>query len=169
MAEKYLKALKGFAPLPLRLIVGYGFLAHGVAKLERGPEHFISIIQALGVPFAEPMAWLTIVLELIGGVLMLAGFFVPLIAVPMLAILAVALVTVHAQFGFSSIKLLDVTSLGPRFGPPGMETDLLYIGGIVALVLGGPGPLAIDNWVRRRFPMGRHLRGLRSLSPPSGD
>lgn len=157
MTDRLLKTLKEYAPLPLRAVIGYGFLAHGVAKLERGPEHFVSILQGLGVPFAEPMAWLTIALEVIGGVLMFAGFLVPLIAVPMLAILAVALVTVHAQFGFSSIKLLDVTSLGPRFGPPGMETDLLYIGGITALVLGGPGPFAIDNWLRRSFSAARRF------------
>ena len=28
--------LMRWAPIPLRLIVGYGFLVHGVAKLERG-------------------------------------------------------------------------------------------------------------------------------------
>jgi uncharacterized membrane protein YphA (DoxX/SURF4 family) len=37
-----LKDFARTAPLPLRLIVGYGFFAHGLAKLERGPEHFAS-------------------------------------------------------------------------------------------------------------------------------
>jgi putative oxidoreductase len=154
---KVFRELRGFALLPMRIVIGYGFFAHGVAKLHRGPVHFVSVLHALGVPFAETMAWLTILLEVIGGLLMLAGFLVPLVALPMLAILTVALVTVHAQFGFSSIKLLGVTSSGPRFGPPGMETDLLYIAGIAALVLGGPGPFAIDNWLRRNFARGRAL------------
>jgi putative oxidoreductase len=158
MIQEHLKALKGLAPLPVRLMIGYGFFAHGIAKVARGPEHFVSIIQALGIPFGEPMAWFTIGLELICGAMMIAGFLVPLIALPMLAILAVAIVTVHAQFGFSSIKLLDVTSSGPRFGPPGMETDLLYIAGIAALVLGGPGPFAVDHWLRRQFSRARRSR-----------
>ena len=146
-----LKTLARIAPLPLRLIIGYGFLVHGLAKLERGPEHFVGIVQAIGVPFPDVMAWLTIVVEVVCGLLMLAGALVPLIALPMAAVLIVALATVHIQFGFTSIKLLDVTPSGPRFGPPGIETDLLYIAGLATLVLGGPGPAAVDNWLRQRF------------------
>ena len=32
-----------WAPLPLRLIVGYGFIAHGYAKLMKGPDAFVAI------------------------------------------------------------------------------------------------------------------------------
>jgi putative oxidoreductase len=39
-----------WAPIPLRLIVGYGFMEHGVAKLARGLDAFPAILQALGVP-----------------------------------------------------------------------------------------------------------------------
>ena len=148
MRERFRDKIKTFAPLPIRLVIGYGFLAHGIAKIERGPHHFASILHALGVPFPESLAWLTIGVEVFGGLMMIVGVLIPLIALPMLVILAVALVTVHAQFGFSSIKLLDVTPTGPRFGPPGMETDLLYVAGLAALILAGPGPLAVDTWLR---------------------
>jgi hypothetical protein len=36
-----------WAPVPMRLIVGYGFMAHGYAKLIRGPEHFVGVLHAL--------------------------------------------------------------------------------------------------------------------------
>ena len=39
-----------WAPIPLRLIVGYGFMEHGFAKLARGPDAFPAILHALGVP-----------------------------------------------------------------------------------------------------------------------
>ena len=39
---------------PLRLIVGYGFVAHGVAKVMNGPGHFADVLQALGVPARTP-------------------------------------------------------------------------------------------------------------------
>jgi putative oxidoreductase len=39
-----------WAPLPLRLIVGYGFAEHGFAKLLRGPENFTGLLHALGTP-----------------------------------------------------------------------------------------------------------------------
>ena len=59
--------LNQWAPIPLRLIVGYGFIAHGYAKLSRGPETFAVVLHAIGVPFPYLMAWLTTLVELIGG------------------------------------------------------------------------------------------------------
>lgn len=137
-----------WAPLPLRLIVGYGFFMHGLAKLQKGPEHFVEIVHAIGVPMPHLMAWLTIGVELVGGVAVLLGAFVTLASIPMAAVLIVAMVTVHLPFGFTSIKLIAVTSAGPRFGPPGVETDLLYLACLAALVMGGPGPLAALRYRR---------------------
>ena len=42
------------------------------------------------------------------------------------------------------IKLEAITPAGPHFGQPGYETNLLYLAGLAALVLGGPGPFALD-------------------------
>jgi putative oxidoreductase len=140
-----------WAPLPLRLIVGFGFIAHGYAKLARGPDAFVAIVQAIGTPAPHLMAWLTIGVELAGGLAVLLGAFVPLVSLPMAAVLVVAIVTVHLPFGFTSIKLLAVTAAGPQFGPPGYETDLLYLACLVALVLGGSGPWSIDSLIARRL------------------
>jgi putative oxidoreductase len=154
--------LARWAPIPLRLIVGYGFIAHGIAKLERGPEVFVEILHALGTPAPQFMAWLTIFVELFGGLAVLLGAFVPWVSAPMVVVLLVAIFTVHLPFGFTSIKLMAVTADGPKFGPPGYETDLLYLACLAALLLAGSGPLAVDNWIatwlRRksqtsRFPM----------------
>ena len=91
--------------LPLRLIVGYGFMEHGIAKLARGPESFTAILHALHLPAAPLLAWATIFIELLGGLAVLLGAFVPLVSVPMVIVLLVAIVTVHLPNGFSSIKL----------------------------------------------------------------
>jgi putative oxidoreductase len=139
--------LAHWAPLPIRLIVGFGFLEHGLAKLEKGPEHFVDIVNALGTPLPHLMAWLTIWIELLGGLAVMLGALVTPLSIPMAAVLLVAMFTVHVQFGFTSIKLMAVTPQGPTFGPPGVETDLLYLAGLAALVLGGSGPLAIDHWI----------------------
>lgn len=139
-----------FAPLPLRLIVGYGFMAHGYAKLARGPEHFISVLGALGVPAPVFMGWLTIGTELVGGLAVLAGALITLVSAPLAAILLVAALTVHLPYGFSSIKLQAVTSAGAQFGKPGYELDLLYLACLVTLVLTGAGPLSVDKWIIRR-------------------
>src|SRR3981081_1269460 len=139
-----------WAPIPLRLIVGYGFMEHGFAKLARGPDAFPAILQALGVPAPHLMGWLTILVEIFGGLAVLLGALVPLASIPMAAVLLVAVITVHLPYGFSSIKLQAVTAAGAQFGPPGYETDLLYLACLAALVLGGPGPLAAEAWIGRR-------------------
>ena len=144
-----------WAPVPLRLIVGYGFMEHGFAKLARGLDAFPTILQALGVPAPHLMGWLTILVEIFGGLAVLLGALVPLASIPMAAVLLVAIVTVHLPYGFSSIKLQAVTAAGAQFGPPGFETDLLYLACLAALVVGGSGPLAIDSLLtkrRRRTP-----------------
>jgi putative oxidoreductase len=134
-----------WAPIPIRLIVGYGFLEHGLAKLTKGPDNFANILQAIGVPAPHIMAWLTVLVEIFGGLAVILGAFVALASLPMAAVLLTAMFTVHLRYGFSSIKLLGVTAAGAQFGPPGYETDLLYLAGLAALALGGSGPLAFDR------------------------
>ena len=146
-----------WAPVPLRLIVGYGFMEHGFAKLGRSPEAFADILHAIGVPGPHVMAWATILTEVIGGLAVILGAFVALVALPMAALLVVATFTVHLPYGFSSIKLLSVTAAGAQFGPPGYELNLLYLACLAALVMGGSGPLAIDGLVTRRRSAGLSL------------
>ena len=132
-----------WAPVPLRLIVGYGFMEHGFAKLAEGPGCVPRrFLQALGVPAPHLMGWLTILVEIFGGLAVLLGALVPLASIPMAAVLLVAIFTVHLPYGFSSIKLQAVTAAGAQFGPPGFETNLLYLACLAALVLGGSGPLS---------------------------
>jgi putative oxidoreductase len=144
-------SVAAWAPIPLRLIVGYGFLEHGYAKLARGPEAFAAILHAMNVPAPHFAAWLTILTELIGGLAVLLGAFIPLVSLPMAAVLAVAMLTVHLPYGFSSIKLLSVVSGRAQFGPPGYELDLLYLACLAALVIGGSGPLSLNAYTWRRF------------------
>ena len=140
-------ALQRWGAVPLRLIVGYGFMAHGVAKIVNGPERFVSILHALGVPAPHVMGWATIVVELVGGLAVLIGAFVPLVSLPLATVLTVAALTVHLPYGFSSIKLQAVTADGARFGPPGYETDLLYLACLATLAMNGAGPFAVAGWL----------------------
>jgi putative oxidoreductase len=139
-----------WAPIPLRLMVGYGFMQHGFAKFAKGPEAFAVILHAIGVPMPHLTAWLTIVVEVFGGLAVFLGAFVPLVSLPMAAILLVAIFTVHLPYGFSSIKLMSVSAGRAQFGPPGYECSLLYLVCLAALVIGGSGPLAVDGYFRRK-------------------
>lgn len=61
----------------------------------------------------------------------------------MAAVMVGAIVTVHWPFGFSSIKLQEITSTGPKFGPTGYEVPLLYLACLARLVVGGSGPYSL--------------------------
>jgi len=139
-----------WAPLPLRLVIGFGFIAHGWAKLSRGPAGFAKLLDQIGAPLPETTAWLSTFIELVGGAALLAGAFVAVTSVPLIIMMLVAMFTVHFRYGFSSVNTIGLTANGPQFGPPGYEINLLYIAGLVALILGGAGPLSIDRLLARR-------------------
>jgi putative oxidoreductase len=143
--------LRPWTPLLLRLMIGYGFIAHGYAKWSRGPEQFISILNAIGIPLPHLMGWATIIVQVFGGLSVLVGACVMLWCIPMIAILIVAAVTVHWPYGFSSIKLQSFIDGRAQFGQPGYEADLLYLVCLVALMAGGAGPYAVDNWLARKM------------------
>ena len=136
--------------LPLRVIVGYGFMAHGYAKYTRGAAAFAGVLHGLGVPLPDLMAPLTIAIEWLGGLAILAGAFVTAASVPLVVVMIVAAATVHAPYGFSSVKLTAVENGVAHFGPPGYEVALLYVACLAALVAGGPGPLSVDRWRAKR-------------------
>jgi putative oxidoreductase len=142
--------LHRWSMLPLRLMVGYGFMEHGYAKLIHGPERFVTILHALAVPAPELMAWATIMVELLGGLAVLLGTFIPLASLPMAGVLLTAMFTAHLQYGFSAVKLQAVTAAGAQFGPPGYEVDLLYLACLAALVLSGSGPFSIGSFLTKR-------------------
>jgi putative oxidoreductase len=131
------------------MIVGYGFIAHGYSKLVRGPEHFAEILHALGIPMPGFVGWLTIVVELVGGLAVLLGVFVPWVSIPFAAILLLSVFTLLLPYGFLSIKLQGVTSTGVQLGTPGYEVDLLYLACLAALILGGTGPLSLDHLIAK--------------------
>lgn len=139
-----------WSPLPLRLIVGFGFMAHGSAKLSRGPSGFAKLLAQIGAPLPEATAWVSTFVELIGGLAIFVGAFVAVVSTPLIVMMLVAMLTVHLRYGFSSINTTGLTADGPKFGPPGYEVNLLYIAGLVSLILGGAGEMSVDRLLSRR-------------------
>jgi putative oxidoreductase len=136
--------------VPLRLVIGYGFMAHGWAKWSRGPEAFAKLLQHVGVPLPQLAARVVTLLELFGGLAILAGAFVAVVSVPLALSMLVAMFKVQLPYGFSSVNTIGLTASGPAFGPPGYEINLLYIASLLGLALCGPTPLSVDRWLARR-------------------
>ena len=151
MFELRNKAFWGqWVPLPLRLIIGFGFMAHGWAKLSRGPSGFANLLTQIGAPLREATAWASTFVELLGGLAIFVGAFVEVVSVPLIVMMLVAMFTVHLKYGFSAINTIGLTEEGPRFGPPGYEVNLLYIAGLVSLILSGAGALSFDRLLSRK-------------------
>jgi len=139
-----------WALVPLRLVVGFGFAAHGYAKLARGPESFAAILHAMGIPAPGLMAWTTSLLEFLGGISLMVGAYVLPVSLPLSVVMVTAIFGVHWRYGFSSIRLQALSGTGAVFGPVGYELNLLYVAALVVLALGGPSPVSVDRWLCNR-------------------
>jgi putative oxidoreductase len=139
-----------WVPLPLRLIIGFGFMAHGWAKLSRGPSGFAKLLDQIGAPLPGATAWVSTLMELAGGLAIFVGAFVEVVSVPLIVMMIVAIFTVHLRYGFSSVNTIGLTKDGPQFSPPGYEVNLLYIAGLISLILGGAGALSVDRLLSRK-------------------
>lgn len=136
--------------LPARIVVGLGFLVHGLAKWNRGPEKFAVLLTRIGVPLPVPAAWGTTLTEILGGTALLIGLFVAIACVPLAVTMLVAMFTIHIHYGFSAVNTIGLTATGPLFGPPGYEINLLYISVLAALALAEPTAFSLDKLRRDR-------------------
>lgn len=124
----------------LRVILGFIFAAHGWQKIN---EYTLAGTQAafaqMGVPAAQLVAPAVAILELVGGVALIAGIlarvFAALLAVDMLG----ALFLVHAPAGLFADK-------------GGYELVLILAGCAVALALTGAGRFSADDAIFGRKP-----------------
>src|SRR5215475_15445133 len=80
-----------WAPLPLRLVIGFGFVAHGWAKLSRGPAGFARLLEQIGAPLPEATAWASTFVEILGGLAIFVGAFVELVSIPLIVMMLVAM------------------------------------------------------------------------------
>lgn len=122
----------------LRVVVGVIFVAHGIPKLTGGVGNTAGFLDSLGVPLPALAAWGVTLLEVVGGLCLIAGFLVLPVALLFCVHMLLGIILVHAPNGFYVI--------GP--GQGGIELNLLLIAASLALALGGPGAAAVDG--RRR-------------------
>jgi putative oxidoreductase len=121
----------------LRAVVGLTFMMHGWQKLfEMGIPGVTGFFGQFGVPAPAIAATIVSLLDFAGGAALIVGLFTRWISIPLALDMLVATLLVHFPNGF--------------FAPMGYELTLLLLGGSVALILAGPGALAVDNVVARR-------------------
>jgi putative oxidoreductase len=136
---------KEWAYLLLRVVIGFGFVSHGWVKFSRGTAGFEKLLTQTGAPFAHFFSWAVPLIEVLGGFALILGIFVVLAAIPLIATMLVAMVTIQFNYGYSAVNTIGLTPQGPVFGPPGYEINLLYIAGLVVLIVNGSGKYALGS------------------------
>ncbi|RRQ21282.1 HvfX family Cu-binding RiPP maturation protein [Thiohalobacter thiocyanaticus] len=100
------RVLDFLGPLALRLYLAPVFWMAGTSKLgdmENTIAWFGNPDWGLGLPAPALMAWLAALTETVGALLLLAGFAVRWISLPLMFTMLVAMVTVHWQHGWQAI------------------------------------------------------------------
>jgi putative oxidoreductase len=149
-----------WSPIPIRLILGLGFVYHGFIKLFTtiGHENFLMLLQDIGIPAAGLFSWLVGALEFFGGIALILGFFTLPTTILLLVDMLVAMFWVTLPNGFDVMHVTVLIEAGPKFGVPGLEINLLYMAGLVSLLLTGAGAYSIDRY-RSTIVAGTPLSG----------
>lgn len=123
----------------LRVVLGVIFLTHGLPKLMGGVSGLEGMLGNLGVPLAGLMAWVVTLLEVGGGLALIAGFLVTPFSLLLSFHMLMGIFLVHLQAGWY------VLGSRAQHPPGGAEFNVLLIAGLLTLVLAGPGAAAVDN------------------------
>jgi putative oxidoreductase len=131
----------------LRLVLGVVFLAHGLPKLlpvfGGSPAETAAMFEASGLQPALLLVLTVGVIELFGGAAIILGVWTRFAAILLAINMGVAIWKIHLPHGF----FLNL-SLEPGVGH-GYEFAMVLLGGLVCLLLNGPGAVSIDGYRAR--------------------
>lgn len=130
------------APLVARITLGVLFVSTGWGKVH-DLEKVASFFTELGIPMPHVNAVLVSFVELVGGGLLLLGLASRLSALPLLASMAVAILTAQRE---------NVHALPDLFG----LVEWTYLALLLWIALAGPGKASLDHLLvtkKRRTPL----------------
>lgn len=139
-----------WGPVPIRVIIGFGFIYHGFVKLFTtvGHENFLRLLEDINVPLPVFFSWAIGILEFLGGFALMLGIFITIFSIPLIINMIVAMFWVNLPNGFDLMNATIMIEAGPKFGIPGFEINLLYIAGLVSLLFTGAGNFALDKLMK---------------------
>lgn len=126
MLEKIFGPYRDYSLFVLRLFVGGVFITHGSLKLFGGLHGFAGFLRQHGVPSPDLMAPIVAGVEFLGGVAIVLGLGTRTAAILLTGVMIVAMITVTLKVGFAG----------------GYDINLALLGGLLALLLAGPGKIA---------------------------
>ena len=121
----------------VRVITGIVFAAHGYQKFfVYGLDGATGAFTQMGVPAPGITAPAVAIVELLGGIALIVGLLTRLAALGLAITMLGAIVLVRLEGGF--------------FAPNGAEFEIVLFVACVALIIGGPGALSVDEAIARR-------------------
>jgi putative oxidoreductase len=116
----------------LRIVVGIVFFAHGYQKIFKLGFHGVTgMFGHMGIPLPAIAAVVVILVEFVGGILLITGLATRLPAALLTIDMLVAILLVHMKNGF--------------FNPGGMEFPLTLLAACVCLALSGGGAASLKR------------------------
>jgi putative oxidoreductase len=137
MLKRYMDPLLPYAPTILRIMAGITFLWYGVSKLGN-PAGFIGFVGSLGFPIPVLFGWLVILLEIVGGLLLIVGLATRWMGLFLAVLMLFTTLLVKVNAGF-------IGSQGA-----GAELDLNLLAMSLALAILGPGALSVETNLLKR-------------------
>ena len=123
--------------LALRVVTGIVFVAHGAQKVfVYGFDGVAGGFAGMGIPLAGVVGPAVALVELLGGLALLAGLLTRVAAVGLAVVMLGAIFIAHLSAGF--------------FLPTGYEFALTLFGAAAALALTGAGDWSLDARLARR-------------------
>ena len=141
----------------LRITLGVIYVMHGYLSASvLGPAAVAQYVKRAGFPegFAEPFAWYVIVAHVVGGLMLIVGFWTAVAALAQVPIMAGATFLIHVPQGFFMRGIITDAAAG-RAIAGGYEFTLLVLVATIALVFTGSGSLSIDGRRRYRSPFSK--------------
>ena len=124
-----------YLALLLRVWVGANLIIHARPKLGKGTQQTVQWIKSMGLPASA--AYLTIILELLGGIFLVIGLLVPVVS----SLFVVEMVS------NSIMKKRKMGAVYIASGKANYEVDILYLLLSIVLIVLGAGAFSIDSLI----------------------
>jgi putative oxidoreductase len=127
-----------YARFATRIITGLMFLVIGLSKLA-DPQGTAGFLDQLGFPVSTVLAWALIIVEVVGGSMILAGYKMKMAAVPLFVVLFVA--TLLVQLGIPA----SFTAVLSQFTSSSVWLHLLGMAVLYDFAANGAGELSLSG------------------------
>ncbi len=124
----------------IRILVGWVFVSEGIQKFLFPAQLGIGRFEKIGIPSAHMMAPIVGGVEIVCGLLIIIGLLTRLAALPLLAVILVAIVT-------TKLPMIAKTGMWSMLHEARADFSMLL--GLLFLLLTGAGSLSLDERRRR--------------------